>query len=457
MIVMVVGGGAREHALAWSLRRSAGVSQVIAVPGNAGIARDALCLPCDVTDVRGLAALARARRVDLTVVGPEAALAAGIADEFASQGLAVFGATRAAAEIETSKVFAKEFMVRHGIPTAPFAVASGADEAGRILKRRGDRPVVIKADGLAAGKGVVVAAGRRQAQQAIEAMLVERRFGAAGDRVLIEDRLRGPEVSVFALCDGERARLLTTCQDYKRLRRRDRGPNTGGMGGYSPSVLVDRSLERRVFDDIVTPTVKGLAAEGRPYRGVLYAGLMLTSKGPMVLEYNARFGDPEAQLIAIRLASDLLPALQATLAGRLEEAPIRFHPGGAVCVVLAAAGYPGPPRSGDRIAGLDETGAWPGSSEVQVFHAASRRDADGRFTTAGGRVLTVTARGAGFAAARRLCYAAVRSLRFRGRQFRTDIAAVAVRRGTPGPEKSKAAPRHPGRGSIRAKARPSTP
>jgi phosphoribosylamine--glycine ligase len=313
-------------------------------------------------------------------------------------------------------------MVRHGIPTAGFEVASGVEEARRVLKSRGDRPVVIKADGLAAGKGVVVASGRREAEGAIDAMLVERRFGAAGDRVLIEDRLRGEEVSVFALCDGERARLLTTCQDYKRLKTRDRGPNTGGMGGYSPSVLVDKALERRVFDEVIVPTVSGLLAEGRPYRGVLYAGLMLTAKGPMVLEYNARFGDPEAELIAVRLASDLLPALQATLAGRLEEAPLRFHPGGAVCVVLAAAGYPGTPRTGDRIAGLDGKAA----GGVHVFHAATKRDPGGAFTTAGGRVLTVTARGRSFAAARRLCYEAVGGIRFPGRQFRTDIGAVAV-------------------------------
>jgi phosphoribosylamine--glycine ligase len=451
MKVMVVGGGAREHALAWSLRRSAGVSQVLAVPGNAGIARDALCLPGDPTDVSAVAALARTRGVDLTVVGPEAALAAGIADEFASQGLALFGATRAAAAVETSKVFAKEFMVRHGIPTAPFEVASGPDEAGRILKERGDGPVVIKADGLAAGKGVVVAASRREADEAIEAMLVERRFGTAGDRVLIEDRLRGPEVSVFALCDGERARLLTTCQDYKRLQSRDRGPNTGGMGGYSPSVLLDASLEGRIFDRIVVPTVSGLAAEGRPYRGVLYVGLMLTAKGPMVLEYNARFGDPEAELVVMRLQSDLLPVLQATLAGRLEEAPLRFHPGGAVCVVLAAQGYPGAPRQDDRIAGLDAKGALPGppqaldgtpgaADEVQVFHGATRRAGDGSLLTAGGRVLTVTARGQSFAAARSLCYDAVKRIRFPGRQRRTDIGIVAVQHEAM-PSRPKARPR----------------
>jgi phosphoribosylamine--glycine ligase len=451
MKVLVVGGGAREHALAWSLRRSAGVSQVLAVPGNAGIARDALCLPGDPTDVSAIAALARTRGVDLTVVGPEAALAAGIADEFASQGLALFGATRAAAEVETSKVFAKEFMVRHGIPTAPFEVASGPDEAGRILERRGDGPVVIKADGLAAGKGVVVAADRHEAEEAVEAMLVERRFGTAGDRVLIEDRLRGPEVSVFALCDGERARLLTTCQDYKRLKSGDRGPNTGGMGGYSPSVLLDAALERRIFDSVVVPTVSGLAAEGRPYRGVLYTGMMLTTQGPMVLEYNARFGDPEAELIAMRLASDLLPALQATLAGRLEEAPIRFHPGGAVCVVLGGAVYPGPPRHDDRIAGLDATGALTGPphaldgasgapEDVQVFHAATKRASDGSFVTAGGRVLTVTARSDSFAAARSLCYDAVKTIRFPGRQRRTDIGVVAVQHEA-GPSRQPAPPR----------------
>ena len=422
MKILVVGGGAREHALAWAVAKSPGVSHVVCSPGNAGIALDAECVPGDPASPKSMADLAEARGAGLVVVGPEAALAAGLADECARRGLPVFGASRDAAAIESSKVFAKEFMRRHGIPTAAHDVASSAAEALTLLARRGDRPVVIKADGLAAGKGVVVAAGRAEATSAIEAMLVERRFGAAADRVLIEDRLEGPEVSFFALCDGERARILTTCQDYKRLADGDRGPNTGGMGGYSPSVLVDAALSERVMRQVIDPTVRGLLAEGRPYRGVLYAGLMLTAEGPKVLEYNARFGDPEAELIALRLSSDLVAMMQATLAGRLDEAPIAWHPGGALCVVLAAAGYPGTPVQGTPIAGLEEVASAAG---VKVFHAATR-DQGGALVTAGGRVLTVAARGDTFAEAARRCDAAAGSIRFEGCQRRRDIGRVAI-------------------------------
>jgi phosphoribosylamine--glycine ligase len=422
MKVLVIGGGAREHALAWKIRQSPLVDQVLCAPGNAGIAREAECIAVDPSKVAALADLAEDRRVDLTVVGPEAALAAGIADEFTRRGLAIFGATRAAAEIESSKVFAKEFMRRHGIPTARHDIATGASEARAILARRGDGPVVLKADGLAAGKGVVVAADRREAEEAVETMLVERRFGAAGDRVVIEDRLAGPEVSFFALCDGERALPLTTCQDYKRLQDGDRGPNTGGMGGYSPSIMLDAAAARTVMDTVVMPTVRGLASEGRPYRGILYVGLMLTASGAQVLEYNARFGDPEAELIAIRMETDLVPAMQAILAGRLDEARVAWHPGGAVCVVLAAPGYPGTPVTGRPISGLGPAADREG---VHVFHAATRLEA-GALVTSGGRVLAVTARGATFAQARARCYAAVETTRFEGRQFRADIAGVAV-------------------------------
>ena len=422
MRVLIVGGGAREHALAWAAGRSPRVTEVLCAPGNDGMAGAARCVAADVRSPEALAGLARAERVDLTIVGPEAALAVGVADEFERRRLPIFGATRRAAEIETSKVFAKEFMARHRIPTAPFDVAASAAEARAILARRGRGPVVLKADGLAAGKGVVVADDARQADEGVEALLVERRFGEAGSRVVLEDRLAGREVSFFALSDGERAVPLTTCQDYKRLLDGDRGPNTGGMGGYSPSIHVDADLERHILGTIVEPTVRGLAAEGRAYRGVLYVGLMLTGAGPQVLEYNARFGDPEAELIAVRLAGDLVGLVEAVLAGRLEEARPAWHPGGAVCVVLAAEGYPGTPRLGDLIDGLERAAAIP---DVQVFHAATRRD--GRaLVTSGGRVLTVTARGASFAAARSRCYEAVDAIRFRGRQHRGDIAREAA-------------------------------
>jgi phosphoribosylamine--glycine ligase len=433
MKVLVVGGGGREHALAWGVRAGDARRQVLCVPGNAGIARLAECLPGDPTAAVALADLAQSRGVDLTIVGPEAALAAGLVDELGRRGLKAFGATRAAAEIETSKIFSKEFMRRHGIPTAPFDVADTDRAAAAILARRGDGPVVVKADGLAAGKGVVVASNRREAEAAVAAMLVERRFGAAGDRILIEDCLSGPEVSFFALCDGEKARPLTTCQDYKRLEDGDRGPNTGGMGGYSPSILVDAALERAIMEQVVTPTVRGLASEGRPYKGVLYAGLMLTPQGPRVLEYNARFGDPEAELIVLRLAADLVEVMEATLAGRLEEAPLRWHPGGAVCIVLAAAGYPGTPRTGDPIAGLDAAEGTAGAAEeVVVFHAATQSGPAG-IMTAGGRVLTVTARAADLPQARQRAYAAVERIRFHGMQHRTDIAAIAARGPSPRP------------------------
>jgi phosphoribosylamine--glycine ligase len=420
--VLVVGGGAREHALAWKIGQSPLVRRVFCAPGNAGIAQVAECVPIDPTSVAALADLAQERRCGLTVVGPEAALAAGLADEFQRRGLTVFGAARAAAEIESSKVFAKEFMRRHGVPTAAHEVATSAGEARAILDRRGGGPVVLKADGLAAGKGVVVANDRSEAERAIEAMLVEKRFGAAGERVVIEDRLEGQEVSFFALSDGERALPLTTCQDYKRLLDGDRGPNTGGMGGYSPSVLIDAAARERIMATVVAPTIRGLLAEGRPYRGVLYVGLMLTAAGPRVLEYNARFGDPEAELIAVRLESDLVPAMQATLAGRLEEARFAWRPGASVCAVLAAAGYPGAPRTGDPIAGCEQAARMEGA---HVFHAATR-DEGGVLVTSGGRVLTVTAVGPTFAQAVKRCYDAVGAIRFPGRQVRTDIARLAL-------------------------------
>jgi phosphoribosylamine--glycine ligase len=422
--VLIVGGGAREHALAWKIRQSPLVRKLLCAPGNAGIAQVAECVPIEPTAVARLADFAQEHGCGLTVVGPEAALAAGVVDEFQRRGLPIFGATRAAAEIESSKAFAKEFMRRHGIPTARHDVAASAAEARAILARRGDGPVVVKADGLAAGKGVVVAADRREAEQAIQTMLVEKRFGAASERVVIEDRLEGAELSFFALADGGHAIALTTCQDYKRLLDGDRGPNTGGMGGYSPSVLADAALERQIMETIVTPTVRGLAAEGRPYRGVLYVGLMLTEEGPRVLEYNARFGDPEAELIALRIQGDLVPALLAIASGRIQDARLSWRRGVSVCVVLAAPGYPGAPKTGDLIEGLD---AAAGVEGVQVFHAATRLH-DGLLVTSGGRVLTLTGAGDRFADAVRRCYAAAEKIRFPGRQMRTDIAQLAIER-----------------------------
>jgi phosphoribosylamine--glycine ligase len=423
MKILIVGSGAREHALAWAIRKSPLVKELFCAPGNAGIARLAECAAIDPSSIIEMAEFAAIRKIDLTIVGPELPLSLGIVDEFRKRGLTIFGPTRAAAEIEASKVFAKEFMKRHGIPTAEFAVADSAGEARAILrKRKKGFPVVLKADGLAAGKGVVVAADAGEADRAIETMLVERRFGQAGSRVLIEDCLAGLEVSFFALSDGERVLPLETCQDYKRLGDGDTGPNTGGMGGYSPSVHVDAATFRSVRDSVLMPAVGGLAREGRPYQGVLYAGLMLTREGPMVLEFNARFGDPEAELIAVRLECDLVPVLQATVAGGLDRTTIAWRKERAVCVVLASSGYPGAIETGRPIEGLDEAEAVEG---VHLFHAATRME-NGGIVTAGGRVLTVTATGASYARAAERCYAAAGRVRFAGKQLRSDIARDAA-------------------------------
>ncbi len=423
MKILIVGSGAREHALSWAIRKSPLVKELHCAPGNAGIARLAKCPAIDPSSIIEMADFAATQKIDLTIVGPELPLSLGIVDEFGKRGLPIFGPTRAAAEIESSKVFAKEFMTRHGIPTAGFAVADSAEEARAILrKRKKGFPVVLKADGLAAGKGVVVAMDANEADRAIETMLVERRFGLAGARVLIEDCLSGLEVSFFGLSDGESVLPLETCQDYKRLGDADTGPNTGGMGGYSPSVHVNAAIFRTVRDSVLVPTVGGLAREGRPYQGVLYAGLMLTREGPMVLEFNARFGDPEAELIAARLESDLVPVLQATIAGRLAETRITWRKERAVCVVLASSGYPGAYETGHPIEGLE---AAEGTEGVQVFHAATRME-NGGIVTAGGRVLAVTAIGAGFAEAAKRCYSAAGRVRFAGKQLRKDIARDAV-------------------------------
>ena len=419
MKILVVGGGAREHALVWKLRQSARMMTIYCAPGNAGIDREAECVPIDPEAIHELLAFAEARSIDLTVVGPELPLSLGIADLFRSRRLAIFGSSKAATEIESSKVFAKEFMARHGIPTAPFEVAASLAEGRSILDRRGARfPVVIKADGLAAGKGVILAADRNEAESALDGILVEKRFGMAGSRVIIEDCLSGPETSFFVLTDGRHALPLETCQDYKRLLDGDAGPNTGGMGGYSPSAHVDAALAAQVMDRVIMPTVRGMEEEGRLYQGVLYAGLMLTAGGPQVLEYNARFGDPEAELLLARLETDLVDLLVATIEGRLSEVPLAWRAPAATCVVLASGGYPGSYETGKEIAGLERAA---GREGVVVFHAATR-ERHGRLETSGGRVLTVTAVGADRAEATRRCYGAVEAIRFEGGHFRTDIA-----------------------------------
>jgi phosphoribosylamine---glycine ligase len=423
MKVLVVGSGAREHALCWKLRQSPIVKELYCAPGNVGMAKIADRVPIDPSSIVELADFAGTIKIGLTVVGPELPLSLGIADEFQKRDLPIFGATLAAAEIESSKAFAKEFMKKHTIPTARFEVCGSAGETRAVLKKwKEGFPVVLKADGLASGKGVILARDKKEAEQAIEILQVERRFGVASDRVIVEEFLEGYEASFFALSDGQRVLPLVTCQDYKRLQDGDSGPNTGGMGGYSPSVHIDADTFREVMDGILLPTVAGLAEEGRPYRGVLYVGLMLTRKGPRVLEYNARFGDPEAELIAVRMKSDLVPVLQATLAGRLDETTIEWLKARSVCVVLAASGYPEKPDIGRPILGIDSAAEMDG---VEVFHAGTAVK-DGKFVTASGRVLAVTALGATFEQARERCYAAADSIRFEGRHIRTDIAQDAL-------------------------------
>jgi phosphoribosylamine--glycine ligase len=440
MKVLVVGGGGREHALAWKLSRDRSVSEVLCAPGNAGIGAVARLIPVAAADVARLADLAERERVDLTVVGPEQPLQNGIVDLFMTRELRVFGPSRAAAQLECSKIFAKEFMSRHGIPTARFRVCNSGDEARRIVAS-GELgfPVVVKADGLAAGKGVVVAADRDEADAAIGSMMDARTFGDAGARVVLEECLVGPEVSFFALCDGRRAVALTTAQDHKRAFDDDKGPNTGGMGAFAPSPLIDEAQRSRIMTEIVDPVIAGMRAEGCEYRGFLYVGLMMTCAGPRVIEFNVRFGDPEAQVIIPMIDGDLAPSLRAAADGALAGAPA-FSTVKLVGVVLASAGYPASGPTGLPISGLDAAAAL---EDVLIFHAgttASPVDAGcgpanataaafgrtHRVLTAGGRVLTVVGRGANFEAARARAYAAVDKIAFDGMHFRRDIGRKAL-------------------------------
>jgi phosphoribosylamine---glycine ligase len=411
--VLVVGGGGREHALVRTLLRSPQAPYLLAAPGNAGIAADGVeCLPGD-----DLVALAREREVDLVVVGPEAPLVAGLVDDLAAAGIAAFGPTKAAARVEGSKAYAKELMKRCGVPTASHAVFRDREEAAAHLACA-SYPAVLKADVLAAGKGVIIAADEREARAALDVFFGERRFGET--EVVLEEFLEGEEVSLLALCDGERAVPLAPAQDYKRIFDGDEGPNTGGMGSYSPVPGFDLARAREIAAVAHQPIVDELRAQGTPFHGVLYAGLMMTAAGPKVLEYNARFGDPETQAVLPRLRSDLLELLEAsTRPGGLAGAEPDWAPDWAVTVVLASRGYPESSSSGDPISGLDEL------EGVEVFHAATAREGD-RFVTAGGRVLCVTGLGAGAAEARDRVYAAVERIDFDGRQVRGDIAARAV-------------------------------
>ncbi len=415
MKLLVIGGGGREHALAWKLAQSPRVQKVFVAPGNGGTAREPGLENAALGSTDALLDFARREGIQLTVVGPEAPLAQGVVDAFQSAGLRIFGPTRAAAQLESSKDFAKRFMVRHSIPTARHATFEQAAEAKAYVAQQG-APIVIKADGLAAGKGVVVASSVDQANDAIDAMLLGNRLGEAGARVVIEECLVGEEASFIVMCDGRHALPLATSQDHKRLRDGDEGPNTGGMGAYSPAPVVTPKLHARVMREIIQPTLQGMARDGVPYVGFLYAGLMIDPDGnPRTLEFNCRLGDPEAQPILMRLKSDLLPLLEAALDGALADASTEWDRRSALGVVLAARGYPEQPVSGDRIDGLPAP-----SEDCRVFHAGSRLDGN-QLVTSGGRVLCVTALGDSLRVARQRAYAAVESIRFEGMQYRRDI------------------------------------
>ncbi len=422
MKVLVIGGGGREHALAWRLAQAPRVQIVYVAPGNGGTARDRRLRNVPYSSNEVLAEFAQREGVAFTVVGPEAPLASGVVDTFRDAGLRIFGPTRAAAQLESSKEFAKSFMQRHDIPTAQHRTFTSAVEARAYVDERG-APIVVKADGLAAGKGVVVAQTREEARAAIDAMLVDNRLGSSGARVVIEDFLDGEEASFIVMSDGRNALALATSQDHKRLRDGDQGPNTGGMGAYSPAPVVTPTLHAKVMREIILPTINGMAAEGVPYAGFLYAGLMVGPDGePRTLEFNCRLGDPEAQPIMMRLKSDLPQLIEAAIDGRLDQVETQWDRRTALGIVIAADGYPDAPRKGDAITRL------PGDTdECVTFHAGTALT-DGQLTVTGGRVLCVTALGDTVSAAQKLAYDAVDQVQFAGMQFRRDIGHRALKK-----------------------------
>jgi phosphoribosylamine---glycine ligase len=424
MKLLVVGNGGREHALSWKLADDAAVNSVVCAPGNPGISRHATLASVDTGDVNALLDLAVRERVDLTVVGPELPLDRGIVDLFSSRGARIFGPSRAAAQLECSKVFAKGFMARHGIPTARYRVCESADAArAGIASGELGFPIVVKADGLAAGKGVVVAPDRASADIAVIAAMEERQFGDAGARVVLEECLSGPEVSFFAICDGRRAVPLGSAQDHKRIFDDDRGPNTGGMGAFAPSPLVDAAMEARIMTDVINPVVRGMREEGHEYRGFLYAGLMLTCNGPRVIEFNVRFGDPEAQVVLPLIDGNLAQTLVAAADGNLNDTRLPLRQEKQVGVVLASRDYPRSGSKGLPISGLDAATAL---DDVLVFHAGTMRAADGAIATAGGRVLTVVGRGATYEQAIERAYDGVSRISFEGMHYRRDIGRKAL-------------------------------
>ncbi|HKH72422.1 MAG TPA: phosphoribosylamine--glycine ligase [Vicinamibacterales bacterium] len=423
MKILVIGSGAREHALASKLSRESDIEAVICAPGNPGIASAARCLPADVSAPAELLAVAESQGVDLTVVGPELPLSRGVVDAFTAAGRAIVGPTKAAAALEWSKAFAKDFMARHRVPTAAFRVCESADDALATIRRGAFTfPLVLKADGLAAGKGVVIAEDAATAEAVVGEMMIDRRFGDAGSRVVLEEFLVGHEASYFVLADGTNFVLLGSAQDHKRIFDDDRGPNTGGMGAFAPSPLITEDMSRRVCDEIVSPVLAGMDHEGHPYRGFLYVGLMLTAEGPKVIEFNVRFGDPEAQVVLPMLDEDLGWLLGEAATGALPSRPARFRREPHVGVVLAAGGYPDAPEAGKPIDGIDAASKVPGAI---VFHAGTAKR-EGRLVTAGGRVLTVVGRSTTFRDAIDTAYSAASHIHFEGMQYRRDIGRKAL-------------------------------
>jgi phosphoribosylamine--glycine ligase len=421
MKVLVVGGGGREHTLVWKLKQSPQVEKIYCAPGNGGIARDAECVPIPADEVEALAEFAQKEGIDLTVVGPEVPLVAGIRDVFEAAGLRLFGPTARAALLEGSKVFAKKVMKKYGLPTASCEVFQDPEDALKYVQKVG--PCVVKADGLAAGKGVFVARDAKEAAEAVETIMLDKAFGEAGGSVLVEELLEGEEVSVLAFTDGQVIKPLVASQDHKRAFDGDTGPNTGGMGAYSPPPIYTQELHQQVVREILEPLISGLASDGIKYQGVIYAGLMLTEQGPSVLEFNCRFGDPETQVVLPRLKTDLVAVLEAVLDERLAEVDLEWDPRAAACVVLASGGYPGPYEKGKVIKGLDHL-----PPDLLIFHAGTALSGD-QLVTAGGRVLGITGFGADVREAVDRAYVGVEKIHFEGMHFRRDIAHRALRAG----------------------------
>ena len=425
MKVLVVGGGGREHSLVWKVSRSPRVTKIYAAPGNAGMAQLAECVPIKAEDIPGLLAFAKKQAIDLTIVGPEGPLSMGIVDEFTKTGLRIFGPSGNAAVIEASKQFSKDLMKKYHIPSAEYGVFTDRAAAEAYVREKG-APIVVKADGLAAGKGVVVAETVEEALKALDLIMSQKAFGRAGDRVVIEECLKGEEASFMAFTDGQTVVPMASSQDHKRVFDGDKGPNTGGMGAYSPAPIVTKKLERKIMETIMVPTVRAMEKEGRLFKGVLYAGVMIHEGEAKVLEFNARFGDPETQPVMSRLNTDLIAIIEAIVDGTLSRIEIAWKPDSAVCVVMASGGYPGNYEKGKEITGLDKAAA---RENVMVFHSGTSQK-NGKIVTDGGRVLGVTGLGPVVAAAIDNAYAAVRDINFEGAHYRRDIGARALETGS---------------------------